>query len=99
MTIYAIRRSDIATLLTVVDIRETDIEDMRHLMRQAAGLMNTCYSLSVECPDESLNAFIRKLSLKIENLNEEKQDILSQIVLAEAMFDEMEANNRVTEID
>jgi hypothetical protein len=100
MTTYSIRnRRDIENLLPVVDSRENDIEDMRNLQRQAAGLMNACYSLSVECPDEILNAFIRKLSRKIENLNEEKQDILGQIVLAEAMFDEMEANYREPEID
>jgi hypothetical protein len=101
MTIYAIRnRRDVANLLTVVDSRENDIEDMRHLQHQAADLMNACYSLNVtHCPDESLNAFIKRLARKIEILDEEKQDILGQIVLAEAMFDEMEANYRVPEID
>jgi hypothetical protein len=96
MTTYSIRnRRDIANLLTVVDSRENDIEDMRYLQRQAAGLMNACYSLNVDCPDASLNAFIRTLNRKIEHLIEEKQDILGQIVLAEAMFEEIESKQGV----
>jgi len=92
---YTIRnRRDIENLELRMDDIENRVEDLRDLMRQTASLMNACYTLNVNYPELALNDFIQSRAAEIEQLVEVRQVMLDEIVLAEAMFDDLDGGYR-----